>query len=155
MPKKRDFFSDFEELEKYMKELTEELMKGFPGEGFFSEKGKPLTWGFSFREGENGEPVIREFGNVKRSGGKPVFSPAKEPLYNVEYGEKEVVVTVELPGVKKSQIGVDAAEGSVKIEVRDRENPYFKEIGLNEKAKPSTAKTKFKNGILEISLKKA
>lgn len=154
--KRFDFFTDFEELDKYMQSLMDELMKGFssPDEFYKSAKSKPVRWGFSIRFNKDGVPMIREFGNIKRTEGKPVFSDKREPLVNIDCSNGEVIITAELPGVKKEEIDIKAEKDRVIIDVDNSETPYFKEIELSEIVKPKSIKAKFKNGILEITLEK-
>jgi len=154
--KRPDFFSDFGDLDKYMQSLMNQLMKGFSAQDdFFKGAGtRPVKMGFSIKFDRNGAPVIREFGNVKRSQGKPVISRKREPLVDVNYLDREIVITAELPGVKKEELDVSAKKGILTIDVKSQDRPYFKEIPISEPFGSKSLSTKLNNGILEITLKK-
>ncbi len=62
-----DFERSFEEMFRGM-ELPKDLIRErkIPGGGTVKEMG-PFVYGYSFSQGPDGKPVIREFGNVKPS----------------------------------------------------------------------------------------
>jgi HSP20 family protein len=103
--------------------------------------------------GPDGKPRIRELGNVKRSrlgfGGisKPEVSGETEPLMDVTTTDKEVKVVVELPGVSKDKIKVNVYDNKVEVKSEDPQRKYHRTIEIP----PETAKSAYKNGILEIS----
>ena len=153
----KDFMAmDLGRFSRDMQAMMDQLMKGFASnDDFFkSARAKPVRMGFSIKFNQGGRPVIREFGDVKRTAGKPIISGKREPLVDVNYGKKDVVITAEMPGAKKEDIIAKAGNGRVVIHVENKAFPYFKEIELAEKVRGSM-KTKFNNGILEITLKKA
>ena len=151
----RDFMAmDFDRFAKDMQSMMDQMTKGFASDGdlFKTARTRPIRMGFSIKLGQNGTPVIREFGNVKRSQGKPVISNKREPLVDVQYLDKEIVITAELPGVMKEELQVSAKKGSVTIDVKSAERPYFKEIAIQEPFSARSLSTKLKNGILEITV---
>jgi len=48
-----------------------------------SEGPQPFVYGFSMSVGENGKPVIREFGNVEPSSRSPLLKVEREPLVDL------------------------------------------------------------------------
>ncbi|RLG70831.1 MAG: Hsp20/alpha crystallin family protein [Candidatus Iainarchaeum archaeon] len=149
-----DFFFDFDRLE----ELMDELMREFLEEPTFKEKKifrkKPLVMGFSFRFDEKGNPIVEGFGNIKPVSPKKVEFSVREPLTAINKTKKEIIITAELPGVEEKDIKIKVEPHKVIIDVPNPENPFYKEITLKEKVDTKKFKKIFKNGILELTLKK-
>ncbi|HDQ06509.1 MAG TPA: Hsp20/alpha crystallin family protein [Candidatus Bathyarchaeota archaeon] len=125
----------------------------------FKEMG-PFVWGWSMTMGPEGKPVIREFGNLKPStSARPWESPFKirgerEPFVDVIEDDNKVRVIAELPGVEKRDIELRATEKTLVISVDKKERKYYKQLELPSKVNPSKAKSTYKNGVLEVELKK-
>mgnify|MGYP003880597419 CR=1 FL=1 len=93
-----------------------------------------------------------------------------KPLVHVYETEDEVIVTIDLPYVRKEDIKLSASEDTLKIEAPIRERvklsrwgPYQREvefeyfrrtIKLPSNVEPERAKAKFKDGILQVFLPK-
>lgn len=149
-----DFFSDFDfgfgGIDRMMNDLVKRMFSD--SEEF---DGRPITFGFSMRTDAEGNPVIKRFGNIQAREGRPVVVDRIEPLVDVVEEEKEIVITAELPGVKKEEINLKAEdENTVVLQVDNAERPYFKVINLQKPVKEDSAKASFKNGILEAHFKK-
>ncbi|MEM4705755.1 MAG: Hsp20/alpha crystallin family protein, partial [Candidatus Nitrosocaldus sp.] len=78
----------------------------------------------------------------------------REPLVDVMSTDGELKVIAELPGINKEDIRVTATEKSVNIRAENPERKYSKSIDLPEEVDPASAKSTYKNGILEITFKK-
>lgn len=131
-----DFGSLFESMRKQMEELHSRRL----------EPGKPLVYGFSMRVGPDGKPHVSPFGNVQQ--GK--VKNEREPLVDVVDGKSDVRVIVELPGVEKKDIHMDAEKGVLRIHVDDEARAFSKNITLPEGTLEKSAKASYKNGILEV-----
>lgn len=140
-----DFEKEFEGMRAMMNEVMEQAMKAN------QDPSKPFVYGFQFRMGPDGKPHISHFGDQKTL--VPGSEPAREPLCDVVEGEKEVAVTVELPGVEKNDIKLHVAEQRVTLEV-DAPRRYRKVLDLPARVKPSSAKATYKNGILDVTLER-
>src|ERR687897_71734 len=107
----------------------------------------------------------REFGNVKspfqegRSGlGKgmfgttrPLISSEREPLVDISTTDKEIKVVVEMPGVNKENIKINAYDSTLEVTAQEGAAKKYQEtIELPEEADLATAKSKYNNGVLEI-----
>jgi len=122
----------------------------------------PMVYGYSMTIGPDGRPKVREFGNVKRPSGfgfgfrgfKPEIAGEMEPMIDVVSTEKEVKVTVEMPGVSKDKIKIDAYDSTVEVRSEDPQRKYHRTIDLPQEADVETAKSKYNNGILEITFDK-
>ena len=171
-----DMFREFDEMRKEMsrtfseqfknieKTVPKNLIKEYntPEGGKVREVG-PIVYGYSMTIGPDGKPKIREFGNVKspmtgRGAGffeqQPSISSEREPLIDVSSTDKEVKVVVEMPGVKKENIKINAYEKTVEITSEDPERKYHKTIEVPEYIDLENAKSNYNNGILEITFKK-
>jgi HSP20 family protein len=112
--------------------------------------------------GPDGKPKVREFGNIRRpglGGFKGVFpelSSEIEPLVDLTESEKEVKVVVELPGVEKNEIKINAFVDKVEITAvnSSTNKKYKKTVELPGDINMKNAKSTFKNGILEIIFEK-
>ena len=161
----------FEEMERMMRELDEMFSKSFEelerelprnlikerktDRGYVREFG-PIVYGYSIRIGPNGKPIIREFGNI-RPGREPEIvelSEAREPLVDVYEEEDVVKVIAEVPGVEKKDINLNASEKKLIISVDTPQRKYYKEVDLPVEVDPQSAKATYKNGVLEVVLKK-
>ena len=168
-----DMFRGFEEMRREMERQFEEQFKNFqstvpkdlvreyetPEGGKVREVG-PIVYGYSMTIGPDGKPKVREFGNVRsplRGGGsftRPLISSEREPLADVTTSNTEVKVILEMPGVSKDKIKINAYDNSVEIKSDDPQRKYHEVIDLPPEADIETAKSSYRNGILEITFKK-
>ena len=168
-----DIFREFDEMRKEMERtfsepfknvenrVPKDLVKEYetPEGGKVREVG-PIVYGYSMTIGPDGKPNIREFGNVKSpfAGGglfeQPSISSEREPLVDISSTDREVKVIVEMPGIKKENIKINAYENSVEIISDDPQRKYHKVIDLPLEADIETVKSIYNNGILEIVFNK-
>lgn len=145
---------------KNLREMLDELDKYF--EGFEKDiqeavrnslsaarsPNKPFVAGFSFRLGPEGKPTIQFFGdNPAQNDG--YRSPMSEQIIDEKNGVLRIVL--DMPGVEKSDIQVDATEESAVIKAERGNRKYRAEIALKAEVKPDDGKAEYKNGLLEIS----
>lgn len=160
------------DMEEYMRREFNEFSSNVPKDlvrekklrdGSTVKEWGPFVYGYSMTIGPDGKPVIREFGNVRpslRSTPRGFPRPSldvkeeREPLVDVISTESEVKVVAELPGVEKSDIQLHGTEDTLTIEVETPQRRYFKQIDIPEKVDPTTAKSTYKNGVLEVTLSK-
>ena len=151
----RTFSEPFKNIEN---RIPKDLVKEYetPEGGKVREVG-PIIYGYSMTIGPDGKPDIREFGNVKspftgRAGffQQPSISSEREPLVDISSTDKEVKIVVEMPGIKKENIKINAYENSVEIISDNPQRKYHKVIDLPTEADIETVKSTYNNGILEI-----
>lgn len=96
-----------------------------------------------------------QFGNL-RSGlpSNSRTSEEDEPLLDLFVDEASVAIVAELAGIGKESIEVDATEDTVTISVVSGKHRYFKELSLPAKVDPKSSTASYKNGVLEVHLKK-
>ena len=176
-----DMFRGFEEMRREMERQFEDQLKNFqstvpkdlvreyetPEGGKVREVG-PIVYGYSMTIGPDGKPRVREFGNVRSpssllrgsssSGGgsftRPLISSEREPLADITTSNKEVKVVLEMPGVSKDKIKISAYDNTVEIKSDDPQRKYHQVIDLPPEADIETAKSSYRNGILEITFNK-
>ena len=112
----------------------------------------PFLYGYSITIGPDGKPSIREFGNINLRG-YINEGGGREPMVDVFERNDEVRIIVELPGTSEENIKLELEEGVLKVKVEDAKG-YNKIIPLPSKVDPRTLKSTYRNGVLEISLKK-
>jgi HSP20 family protein len=157
----------FEEtIENIEEKLPKELVKEYEtAEGRMAREIGPLVYGYSYTVGADGKPQFREFGNIRplqrslreeRLGaGAPMLTAEREPLADVTTTDKQVKVTVEMPGISKQDIKVSAYEGAVEVSTLDKaKRKYHRIIDLPSETNIETAKSTYSNGILEITFEK-
>ncbi len=158
-----DFERSFEEMFRGM-ELPKDLIRErkIPGGGTVKEMG-PFVYGYSFSQGPDGKPVIREFGNVKpsiRGGPFGMSKPSldvkeeREPLVDTIVQSDNVKVVAELPGVEKSDIALECDGRNLVLKVDTDKHRYYKSLELPVEVDPDTSKASYKNGVLELILRR-
>jgi HSP20 family protein len=112
------------------------------------------VYGFSIKTAVGGEPIIETFGNIKKTPEGPVVEEEREPLTDVFDEKDEVVVIAEIPGVSEDGISVDLKGDIFEISAVGKNRRYHKEVLLPVKVKKETLSYTYKNGILEVRIKK-
>lgn len=169
-----NWFPDINSMMREMEKLMDEAFKNFEqpvpkkfikehklDDGSTVKEFGPIVYGYSVKIGEDGKPIIRKFGNVD------IFSHSvtdsshdtqqkREPLIDIINGKEEIKIVAELPGVAKENIKLYANETNLTIESSNsvKERRYYKKIEFPEFVEPSSGRSHYKNGILEITFKK-
>jgi len=68
--------------------------------------------------------------------------------------DTHIYVTLELPDAKKEDILLEVSGRSLEIHVDSTSSPYYKNIDIPSEVKPDTAKATYKNGVLDIEIRK-
>ena len=166
-----DIFGQFDEMRKEMEKMFEEQFKDIqtkapkdlireyetPGGGKVREIG-PFVYGYSMTIGPDGKPRVREFGNVRSplagfglgATTRPLISSEREPLADITAKDKEIKVILEMPGVNKENIKINAYDTTLEVRSDDPQRKYHEVIDLPPEADVETARSTYKNGILEI-----
>jgi len=176
----RDVFKEFDEMQREMQRMYDhfaEIQSNAPKElirEYETKEGNkvreigPIVYGYSMTIGPDGKPHVQEFGNVKSStssssggfssaGGlrsRPEITAEREPLADVNVTDNEVKVVLEMPGVKKENIKVNAYDGAIEVSSNDPQRKYHKTIGIPQEVDIETAKSSYNNGILEVTFNK-
>lgn len=170
----RDFDDQFRRMRAYMNTMMEKMAQG---ELKSPEEGGPYVYGWSMRVGPDGVPRIQTFGNVQNpamrrgralpgatpeqvtSGAGPGEVPAgpgvREPLTDICAEEKTITITAEMPGIEKDDIELDTGDDFLVIKVDKGTRRYYKELELPSRVVTGSARARYNNGVLEITLEKA
>ncbi len=135
---------DEEGKEEYSRSGESEVLGG---------KGKAV-YGFSVKVGLGGKPVIEQFGNVRATEKGAEVEEVREPMVDVLDEGDHLAVIAELPGVDEKDIHVEVKEDILELKAETRDRKYSKEVLLPSPVDASTLQSSYKNGILEIKLKK-
>jgi HSP20 family protein len=112
------------------------------------------VFGFSIRTALGGKPIVEPFGNVRKTPKGPIVEEEREPITDVFEEEEEVRVYAEMPGVDAEDITLDLKGDILDISAQTGDRKYNKEVLLPAKVKPETLTSSYKNGILEVRMKK-
>ncbi|HUR69358.1 MAG TPA: archaeal heat shock protein Hsp20 [Candidatus Thermoplasmatota archaeon] len=162
-----EFFADFEKEFARMQGMISKIMEDAMRHAESPQREQPFVYGFSMRVGKDGQPHLTPFGSSAPgftgdpsaptidAGAAAVDDLVREPLSDVIEGEKDIAVTVELPGVEKGDLSLKVAEESLTVRVEKGARRYHKQVRLPSKVVPQSAKATFKNGILDVTLQRA
>jgi HSP20 family protein len=149
MARRRNMFDIFSEFDEMFNEMIRDLDKMEPGE----HNGGPFFYGFSMSQRPGEEPEIREFGNLYPEGGK-VEIGERRPLVDVFDTDKTVQVVAEMPGIEKDDVELDAEGNKLEIKASHGDRKYHEIVELPADVDIDSAKASYKNGVLDITLKK-
>jgi HSP20 family protein len=147
-------------IEEHMKRISQ-FMNGMLNE---SEKQnsqsqnseEPWFYGFTYSAGTDKEPTFKEFGNIpqKTSDNHVQLTEKQEPFIDIQEEEKEVYVTVEIPGVLKENINLTVTQDTLIIDVNHDVRGFHKSVSLPTVVKENKSKASYNNGVLHIALQK-
>jgi HSP20 family molecular chaperone IbpA len=86
--------------------------------------------------------------------GQPDMSMADGPRVEVSTEAGNAKVTVELASVRKEDLSLHCAEDSLTLSVRTLRGSWIKEVRLPFRVDPDTAKAVFRNGKLELIVRR-
>jgi len=112
------------------------------------------VYGFTVRTGIGGIPQVEHFGNIRTTDKGPMVAEVREPLVDLFDEGQEIVVVGELPGVDEEEIHIEVQDDILSLETTG-ERKYAKEILLPEAVDAATLRKTYRNGILELRLRKA
>jgi len=101
----------------------------------------------------DGKASIREFGvhPLKQLDTK---IKKRKIVTDIIEDDKEVAVTVDIPGVEKEDIDINVTKDSLEITVDNPKRKYHEHLVLPCSVKPDTLKSSYKNGVLDVTIKK-
>ncbi len=147
----------FRDLEKRLESMDEDVEREFKRlreEGWGEIKG-PYFYGIRITIGPDGVPRVEEFGNIGRGRrGRPLIKEEIEPLVDVIERDDEIWIIADIPGVSRENIDVKVTERAVTIKAHSEERKYHKIVDLPTEVDPETAKANYRNGVLEVKIKK-
>ncbi len=115
--------------------------------------------GYSAYVGPDGIPHVKTFGNVgalkpKRPERLETYEPegTREPYADVivDDANREIIVTVEMPGIEKKDVKLNSTETEIEIKAETKDRKYYKKVPLRAEIDPEKTHATYNNGILEI-----
>lgn len=119
------------------------------------KKGMKGVIGFSIRTAVGGKSVVEQFGNIKKtSEGSVVVEEEREPITDVFDERDEVLLISEIPGVDEKDIRLTLKGDILEIFASTKNRIYRKEVLLPQEVKQEKLTYSYKNGVLEVRIKK-
>lgn len=118
------------------------------------KKGMKGVFGFSVKTAMGGKTVVEPFGNIKKTPKGPKVEEIREPITDVFDEKEEIRVYAEMPGVNEGDVKLDLKGDILDISAQSGDRKYHKEILLPAKVNPDSLASSYKNGILEVKMKK-
>jgi HSP20 family protein len=148
------FDEEFEHLFRQLRKMWENTLRDFSVDKI--EPGKPYVYGFNLHIGPDGIPKINEFRNQpKQTDRNTLVIPDEiEPPTDIIEGDKDVSITVDIPGVEKEDIDLKISENTLEISVNNPKRKYHKLINLPCDVNPKKSKVTYKNGVLDVLIKR-
>ena len=140
----RDLMDD---LDDYFEDLEREIQEVVKRNIDSAKLDKPFVSGFTLNVGPEGKPSIQIFGDspVRHDGFR---SPINEQVVDLKEGLLRIIL--EMPGVEKQDIKVDATESTAEVTAEREEKRYRAQLTLKAPVEPDSGKAEYKNGMLEI-----
>ena len=137
-------FRDFDEM---FNEMLRDMEAGDV------QGGGPFFYGFSLNQRPGEEPEIREFGNI-HPGRDTVEIGERKPLVDVFEADDSVQVVAEMPGIEKADVELSVDGRNLEIQAARGDRRYNETVELPADVDENSAKATYKNGVLEVTLKK-
>lgn len=149
--KRRDPFDVFRDFDEMFSEMLREMQMGTPDE---ARQGGPFIYGYSWSQRGDEEPEVREFGNI-RPGRDTIQIGERRPLVDVFDAGEAVQVVAEMPGIEKSDVELSVEGRSIEIKAARGDRRYHETVDLPADVDEDSAKATYRNGVLEVTLKKS
>jgi len=118
------------------------------------KKGMKGVFGFSVKTAVGGKTIVEPFGNIKKTPKGPTVDEEREPIADLFDEKDEIKIYAEMPGISQEDIKLDLKEDILDISARSGDRKYHKEVLLPIKVKAENLTSSYKNGILEVKIKK-
>ena len=98
-------------------------------------------------------PIHSSF-RPSKSFAKRTFQEPK-PLIDIFQENNYITIVAEIAGFNKETLKINVKDQKLTISAKSKDRRYYKSLNLPTVVIPNAMHTKFKNGVLEIKLKKA
>ncbi|MGE5187836.1 MAG: Hsp20/alpha crystallin family protein [Betaproteobacteria bacterium] len=78
-----------------------------------------------------------------------------KPLIDIFQDNSNITVVAEIAGFNKETVKIDVQDQKITLSAKSKDRRYYKSLNLPKVVIPDAMHTKYKNGVLEIKLKKA
>lgn len=105
----------------------------------------------------------RQKTNPKTKAVTPNFRPLNnyakrqdpKPLIDIFQDNNNITIVAEIAGFNKETFKINVKDQKITLSAKSKERRYYKSLNLPKVVIPDATHTKYKNGVLEIKLKKA
>jgi len=150
--KKNPWFNDlYDELEKLGDLIDETMQKALDNPSKDTPTKRKI---FSVKIGPDGKPNVQEFNNNQPLQAESEVGDDLEPLVDILEEGETVIVLAALPGVNKDDIDLRLTERNLTFSVDAVDFEWYDELRLPARVNPKSARASYKNGVLEIKVKK-
>lgn len=119
------------------------------------KEGMKGIFGFSIKTAVGGKSVVEPFGNIRKTPeGTVEVKEEREPLTDVFDEKDEILVISEIPGVDEEGVSLTLKGDMLEIFAAGKNRIYRKEVLLPVEVKQENLSYSYKNGILEVRIKK-
>lgn len=80
---------------------------------------------------------------------------APTPLIDIFQDQNAIIIIAEIAGFNKETLKIHVKDQKLTLSAKTKDRRYYKTLNLPKIVIPNTVNTKYKNGVLEIKLKKA
>lgn len=119
------------------------------------KKGMKGVYGISIKTVVDGKPIIETFGNIRKTNDGPVVEEEREPLTDIFDEKDEIIVIAEVPGVQEEGISLEVEGDILVISAAGKNRKYRQEVLLPQEVEKENLSYSYKNGMLEIRIKKS
>jgi HSP20 family molecular chaperone IbpA len=78
-----------------------------------------------------------------------------KPLIDIFQDNTDITVVAEIVGFNKETLKINVKDQKLTLSAKSKERRYYKSLNLPKVVIPNAVHTKYKNGVLEIKIKKA
>lgn len=119
------------------------------------KEGMKGVFGFSLKTLAGGKTIVESFGNIKETPKGPTVEEEREPITDVFDETDEIKIYAEIPGVNQENIKLELKEDILNISTKNGGRYKFhKEVLLPAKGNVDKMTSDYKNGVLEVTIKK-
>ncbi len=126
---------------------------------------KKRKW-LDFNEFKDKKPVVtQKTRRLKNMPAHTSFRPSKsfikrnlaeqKPLIDIFQENNTITIVAEIVGFNKESLKINVKDQKITLSAKSKDRRYYKSLNLPTVVIPNAMHTKFKNGVLEIKLKKA
>ncbi|HMK46628.1 MAG TPA: archaeal heat shock protein Hsp20 [Methanocella sp.] len=143
----KDPFDIFRDIDDMFNEMMKEMESGE-----FRQNG-PFFYGFSWNQRPGEQPEVREFGNI-HPGENAIEIGERKPLIDVFDADGTLQIVAEMPGIEKEDVELSIDHRTLEIRASHGDRHYNEMVNLPSDVDEHSAKATYKNGVLEVTLKK-
>jgi HSP20 family protein len=153
--KKDPWFNDiYDELERLGDLIDETMQKAFKSSSKDESTKSNRFKSCSVKLGPDGKPRFQKYNNQQQRQTESEVIDDPEPLVDIIEEKDTLVVLAAIPGVNKDDIDLRLTENNLTFSVDSADFEWYDELTLPARVNPKEARASYKNGVLEIKVKK-